>query len=283
MNIKELYAKLDEEYRQSNPPDFITHYNYVNHFKTLTNGLEISLNRNAVNKIHESKVLAKKINLLKLTKRGIQHEYKAILEDSDYALVCVSWISVKAYYLIFNLLLILKYLMTGNDDFSTSHSGILEDFKGYLRRNEIKFNKEEFNQLHPLKDLLNWKAQSGSNIIRGNVNPEQRLNQLLKKLALYKLEEYQRNQKIKNFRKKQYRIKKEQYVAKTDLNLCEFFYWYRIKANYRDLEFLGKEIKSEYYRDFYCVYHDLTKYYYLALKNLINGLSVIRLGKEILN
>ncbi len=64
--------------------------------------------------------------------------------------------------------------------------------------------------------------------------------------------------------------------------MCEFFYWYRIKSNYRDLEFLDKDIDDKQFRNFYKNYFELTISFYEALKKLINVLSKIRLDKEIL-
>ena len=66
------------------------------------------------------------------------------------------------------------------------------------------------------------------------------------------------------------------------MNLCEFFYWYRIKANYRDLEFLNKDISGYKFSEFYRNYFELTLTFFNTFKNLINALAKIRLGKIIL-
>jgi len=64
--------------------------------------------------------------------------------------------------------------------------------------------------------------------------------------------------------------------------MYEFFYWYRIKSNYRDLEFLDKDIDDGQFKDFYKNYFKLTISFYEALKKMINNLSKMRLSKEIL-
>lgn len=104
--MKINWKKIESEYELQNPPDFITHLNYVSCLNALSQGISISCSLSIKNKIYESKLLKKKTNLIKLTLKSINGEYKAIRESPDFAELCVSWISVKAYYLIFNLLLI---------------------------------------------------------------------------------------------------------------------------------------------------------------------------------
>lgn len=282
MKIQEYVPKYNKLYEEENPPDFVTHHNYVNYINSLADGIGLTSNLKISKRIKEHKGVVSKSRLVHLTLRGIEEEHKIIQDNPDYAAVCVSWISVKSYYLIYNSLLILKYLITGEESsFTSGHTNIINTFKDYLRRNELSFNKSEFNLLQQGKDIMSWRARSGANITRKNVDPEERLKQLMKKLMNYKLEDYQRIEKIKNFHTKENRLKKEAFLTNEDVNLCEFFYWYRIKANYRDLEFINKDIDAEQFKKYYCDYFELTQHYYCALKNLINKLSDIRLGKAI--
>ncbi len=61
------------------------------------------------------------------------------------------------------------------------------------------------------------------------------------------------------------RLKKE-FLENNTVSIYEFFYWYRIKSNYRDLEFLDKDIDDRQFRDFYKNYFELTVSFYEALK-----------------
>lgn len=274
-----MIIDLNEE----NHPDFITHLNYIGFLNSLSKDLSIRCNLNIEKQIANIPIIYKKVNLIKLTLRGIDGEYKIILKDPEYAVVCVSWISVKVYYLLYNLCLILKYLLTGNKTaFNSSHTGMLNDFKGYISRGELTFNVTEFNQLHPCHTILNWKSRSGSNIKFNNVDANERFLQIIKKLANYSLEEFKRVNNIRNLRSNKNKQLFNNVFATKQISICEFFYWYRIKANYRDLEYLNKNISDDKFSKFYSCYYELTSSFYKAFGALINDIAKIRLGNKIL-
>lgn len=285
INLSELIEKHNKQYLIDNPPDFITHLNYVSFINELSKGLTITHKCTITKQIPNISILDKKVNLIKLTLKGIDGEYKNILDNPEYAIVCVSWISVKAYYLLYNLCLILKYLMTGNkSSFNSGHLTMLEDFKGYISRGELEFNKLEFNKFYSCKELINWKSKSGSNIKLIEVDKEERFLQLVKKLAVYSLEEFKRTGNMKDFRSKENKKLLNNFLDTKKISICEFFYWYRIKANYRDLEYLNKDISDEKFKSFYCSYYELTKSFYEGFKDLINSIAKIRFanGEQIL-
>jgi hypothetical protein len=273
----------DEEYRQEHPPDFMTHLNYVSCVNAISEKISISCNLSLNKKINESKFLRKKINLIKLTTNSIRGEYNTILKNSDYAELCVSWISVKSYYLIFNLLLILDYLISGQESsFNSAHKQLLKRFKNYLDNKSLSFDKKFFNKNFPCYGIISIKCKVGSNIKVLDFDLKERIVQILKKLVCYKLEELQRDEKIKNFRTKKAKEGKKKFLNENTVNIFEFFYWYRIKANYRDLEFLNKDIGSDKFKEFYKNYYELTLTYLNAFKQLINQLAMVRLGRSIL-
>jgi hypothetical protein len=196
----------------------------------------------------------------------------------------VPWIAVKSYYLIFNLLLVLEYLIsTQESSFNVSHDGLLKKFKTRLKERQIVFNEDIFNTNFQCSKIGNLKFKPGSNLKTVGINlKKERVPQVFKKLVSYKIEDFQRKEKIKNFRSKKAREKKKEFLEKNTVNMCEFFYWYRIKSNYRDLEFLDKDIDDRQFKNFYKNYFELTISFYKALEKLINVLSKTRLGKEIL-
>ena len=118
------------------PPDFLTHLHYTKCVNMLARNLILTENLSIKNKIKkESKYLRKKMNLIKLTLKSIKGEYRTIIENPDFAELYVSWISVKSYYLIFNSLLILDYLITTQElSFNLSHEKAIERFKQYLTK-----------------------------------------------------------------------------------------------------------------------------------------------------
>jgi len=284
MNAIKWIKIKDKEYESGHPPDFMTHFHYVKCLNTVSNGLNVEYRLDIKNKIEkESKFLKKKLNLIKLIKRNLNEEYKTIERNPAFAEVCVPWIAVKSYYLMFNLLLVLDYLILCQEiSFNSTHDGLLKKFKNRLKKKEIVFNKKIFNTNFQCLNIVNFKIKSGSNLKIVDINLRERVLQVLKKLILYKIEDFQRKEKIKNFRTKKEREKKKEFLENNTVNMCEFFYWYRIKSNYRDLEFLDKDIDDKQFKDFYKNYFELTVSFYEALKKLINVLSKTRLEKEIL-
>lgn len=281
--MKINWQKIESEYETQNPPDFITHLNYVSCLNTLSRGISITCNLSIKTKINESKLLKKKINLIKLTLKSINGEYKMIQQSPDFAELCVSWISVKAYYLVFNLSLILEYLLSDQESaLNFSHKKLLRKFKERIGRKELFFNKKIFNANFQCLKIIKLRVKSGANIKIIGFNLKDRIVQIFRKLVFYKLEDFQREERIKNFRSEKNRLKKKEFLENNIVNLYEFFYWYRIKANYRDLEFLNKDISSYKFSEFYQNYFELTITFFNAFKNLINELAKIRLGKIIL-
>jgi len=275
--------KSTSNYEANHPPDFMTHLNYVSCSNSITEGLSVDCNVNLKQKVSESKNLAKKLNLIKLTWDSLNKEFEIILKNPDYAELCVPWVAVKAYYLLFNLLLIIKYLLTSSESsFISSHDRILKDMKEFIKKGDLCFNKSLVNNIYKAMEVQNFKFKSGDNIRTSTVDLEIRFQQILKKLLMYKIEDFQRKNNIKTFRKKKDKEAKNDFLKNSDINICEFFYWYRIKANYRDLEFLDKDISSDQFMDFYKKYFELTGNFYKAFSELINVLSTKRLGRKII-
>jgi len=260
-----------------NNEDFRTHSHYVAFFAKITKDLEIELLRNFRSKIQKSSdILDKKTTLVELTHKSLKQEYKIIEQNPGFAIVASSWVAVKAYYLFFNLFLIIKYLIQMDVGvFNSTHKAI----QSYLRKNigsDFKFNKKRINQVHNLEDILNWHSSPGDNL-KCDVGFEIRYYLLLKKLAKYRKKEFKRIRSIKRLAGEN----KKEFVGGGNINICEFFYIYRIKANYRDLEFLTKRISEEDLVDFYKNYFKLTENFYKALRKLINDVSKIRIKKEL--
>lgn len=155
--------------------------------------------------------------------------------------------------------------------------------KSRLEKKEVVFNKKIFNTNFQCSKIVSKKAKPGSNLKKiVNVDLKDRVMQVLNKLVSYKIEDIKRKGKFKNFRSKKAREEKKK-LLETDVNLVEFFYWYRIKSNYRDLEFLDKDIEEEQFKDFYKNYFELTCSFFEALMKMIKALSKTRLSEEIFN
>ena len=87
---------------------FDTHYNYSDCLKCLTNGTSLKFS----NKLSNIKLpdLDKKKNLINLTLKSLEDEYSIVQQDKDYSYASTSWLPVKTYYLLFNLMLTVEYI-----------------------------------------------------------------------------------------------------------------------------------------------------------------------------
>jgi hypothetical protein len=265
------------------PPDFITHWNYLRCLNHYAATLAIGCNLQITQPITKDAAVDKKVRLIHLTVESLHGEKAVIDTNVDFAELCVPWISVKSYYILFNQLLILEYLITANSGaLSASHKQVLQNFKRHLRTGDLAFNVPEFNVLHACNTIAKLKLPSGANVRIRSADFKELHDFLLKKLVAYKLDNYKRDNKIKNFRTKGARRQKTDFLNANDVTLSEFFYWYRIKANYRDMEFVDTAIEDDQFADYYKDYYNITMTFYGCLKDLINDLSRIRFGQAML-
>lgn len=258
--------------------DFKTHSNYVKHLSALTKNLTLNLIYRPNENLEESKYLKTKLKLIELTLENLKEEMNNIRTYPEYSIICVSWIPVKAYYLIFNLILLIAYLDSCDESNLkyASHVNAINYFKNLLNK-KIKFNLLDFNETYKADIISKFKVDKWDNI-RQNVSPETRKKEILKILLRYKIENFKFINKIKRLSGKT----KEKFLSSVTLNLIEFFYLYRIKANYRDMEFISKLIPVGDFFKFYENYYNLTLNVYNALSKTINDLSQIRFKKNLL-
>ncbi len=265
---------------QPMPFDFMTHLNYISCMKELSENLEITINFQIDSRSSFKKdSLDKKVRLIHLIKESLEEEYKKATRDRDFAKVCSMWVSVKAYYLIFNLLLITHTLVNSSEEnLNYTHAETINKFRNLLKENKINFNKKEFNLVSSCGDAISFNSQSGDTL-KQNVSPDLRAKSILKKLCKYKLDDFCRYKGIKNFKKKKNQIERDSFFKNSEISLFEFFYWYRIKTNYRDLAFLDQDVYEGDVVKFYENYYLLTINFFNAFKKLINNLSKKRLGE----
>lgn len=141
------------------------------------------------------------------------------------------------------------------------------------------FEPQEFNNTHSISEIDGWYIPRSENIKTVNVDPQIRYKQVIKKLSEYQKEEYKRQNKLNRLSGKEL----QKFKTTSSTNLCEFFYWYRIKANYRDMEFIDKGVPVGEFKEFYEDYFHLTLNFYGCLKTCINDIAKIRFGREIIN
>ncbi|MFA6016465.1 MAG: hypothetical protein WC744_00010 [Patescibacteria group bacterium] len=257
-------------------PSFLTHENYIEFIRMKSKNLEIKVSCNIRSKISESPLLKSKTRLSFLTMENLEKEMEIIEELKDYAVVCSSWIPVKSYYLFFNLSLILEYLISGDGNVlkQESHQGLLNKLKNRIISKELIFSESCFNQVYTAAEIDQWKFEPGNNL--RTVLQIDRDKQIVKKLLNYSKEEFRRRNKRTISGKN-----KSLFYNHTKISLIGFFYWYRIKVNYRDLEFLDSKVNESLFYEYYKNYYLASKRFYTAFVREINRLANIRFGKEL--
>jgi len=261
-------------------PAFTTHLNYASYLKNLSDNLKLKVKVKQLSQINKSDFLEKKVKLIRLIEENINEEYKKICNFKDYSQICVSWIPVKSYYLFFNLVLLLLYLIEGQEKwFIAHHDKIHIKLKEIIRENKLIFSKEDFNKIYLSRQILTWaKTPPGSNIRTTNQDATQLKKLIIQKLLDYKKQYFKQQRNIKRLCEP----KKTQFLNKTTISLWEFFYWYRIKVNYRDMTFIESSVSIEEFYEFYRNYYFLTKNFFKALKPTLNILAMQRIGENIL-
>ena len=235
-------------------PEFKTHLNYV------SNLAYISKNIGSVykNKVRVNTSLYKyktKENLFKLTAKSIADESKIVSLDSAYSKAVCSWIPVKSYYLCYNLMLTILYLITGDEkDFQKGHTQLIDIFNDKLCKGEIEFSQPLFNLVFDMS-ILDFKANSGFNISipKSQEDREKMYKLSIGKIAKYKRDEYKRKNKL-NIKKVHDKLKLEKYLnTKFKVSIFDFLYPMRIRSNYTDLDFIEdiNDIASSYYLNNY--------------------------------
>lgn len=259
-------------------PAFITHLNYLKCVNRLSTGLSISTvdPTNVVTTL--SPLVEKKKILANLTKDNLDSELAQIRNLHDYAQICISWVPVKSYYLFFNLVILLLYFKTGEESWLTaSHIDVQRKLKELIRSGDFTFSVGAFNTIYIPTNILSWTIPSGNNVTTVNLDYGLLEQQAIKKMFLYSQEEFKRRRSIKRLSGQQ----KQNFMNRTTINLSEFFYWYRIKANYRDMEFINSNVGITDFYTFYTEYYSLTVNFHGALTAEINRLSQLRFGRDV--
>jgi len=242
---------------------FDTHYNYSDCLEYLTKGISIKIlkNLNQASLIH----LDTKKNLIDLTLKSLEDEYNIVQQDNDYSYASTSWLPVKTYYLIFNLMLTVEYILQVQKSvFNYHHIKCIEEFTRKLEAKEIEFSEPLLNNVFD-RNILKHKEVSGANLSR-RIDIGRRYTMAIKKVAKYKFEEWKRKEKV-NLRSSTGKSKRENYLESFKISIFEFPYYMRIRSNYRDFAFIEGVSNSDTARYFNSYYNFALNLYH-ALNNL---------------
>lgn len=259
-----------------------THINYAEYMCHLSNKLVIK--SRAI--IHPANcVLVKTKELIRKKYRLIQYMYgklcaekEQISEKSDYSTICSCWIAPKSYYILFYQLCLIKTLLDSSNSISYEHANISRWVKNMIRVNNLNFSNDVFNSIYSYQDICSSVFPPGLNLKKyKNLNDNEIM--LRKLQLLHKLSE-------ECYEFKKYKYKGKKYIRKKVLrdetfSLFEFFYWYRIKSNYRDISFLYDNDDQEWHTEFYLFYFESTTNFFHAYDRLIRDLYFKRFTRHI--
>lgn len=246
-----------------------THLNYIHCLCVLTQNVKIQhfklLKKAAISNLNE------KQNLIVLTKKSLSDEYKIVQIDQDYSYASTSWLPIKSYYLIFNILLTIEYIIQVQKSvFRINHTKCVEEFTRKLRMKEIQFSEPILNQVFD-KSIINYKAKIGANL-SVNTNLEDMYKIAIRKIARYKVEDWKQKNRI-NIKRTTDKIKYQQYLSSFYVSIFDFIYMMRIRSNYRDFSFINEVTVGEtakYFRLYFAFTVNLFKALDGVKKDLVN-------------
>lgn len=146
-----------------------------------------------------------------------------------------------------------------------------------IKNSKLFFTIPEFNLVYDSNQVNSLRRVSGYNLT-DDFNNSEMLNFVFNKIAIYKLDYFKYHQKIKNFRSSINRQKKVNFMALKNISLLDYFYMYRIKTDYKDVSFLNSTNNYLLYDFYYTHSFNFSENIYLALKDLIDDLSLKRLN-----
>ncbi len=250
--------------------DFETHLKYVSLLAKLSKGVSVTCTLKP--KLNKSKLgsLKNKLQLIELTKKSIQDEYKIVQIDKEYSTASVLWLPIKTYYLAYHLLCITDYLITDNPhSLSEKHSKCIETFTKMLSDGTLKFSEALLNNVYD-KSILNFRTTSGEHL-RSSVNDETVYKLLMKKIAKEKIENFKVSNGILEVRTKKNKDKVEKFKNNLSVSIFDFFYLMRLRMNYRNFDFID-DIPSTNTKIYFEEYYKTAGHFYVACSNLKNKL-----------
>ena len=253
---------------------FRTHHNYIRSLRLLIEGSTLS--HSDVKRIVRAPIplLNTKKNLIELTKKSLNDEANIVRKDQDYSYASTSWLPVKTYYLLFNMMSTIEYLFTLDPwSFKIAHTTCSTRFTARLANGEISFSEPKLNLVYDRRILL-YHEPAGANLRSPSLQYPS-ISLPLKKIAQYKLEEWKRSRKISSFALKKHRVDKEAFLNRFRISVFDFPYYMRLRASYRDFAFI-EGVSSTHTAAYFDEYFAFSRCFYRALRGLRDQLVKAR-------
>lgn len=254
---------------------FKTHLNYVKCMVRLTNGLVINIHVAPTAPLDPDKIV-KFESLSRITKISIDGEKSSCDREREFAQVAAPWIPVKCYYYLYYLESILLYLLNSSETgFSHGgHTNVKGAILTLLKNGTLSLSGTDAASL---ATVVTWgtadsfRTTMGSTISANYHSTAACDNSLRGKIAEYIEIDWKYKKRILNYRTLIARTKKATELVPSELCLLDYFYWMRIKSNYRDVDFLDfdNNVNENDAYEYLTKYIKATDQYAAALNNAI--------------
>ena len=263
MQITETWPTVEER------NDYQTHLKYAHRLGLWASNLSISCTIQPALGSDGLKEVKNKGQLIEMTRKSLEDELAIVFADADYSSASVLWLPTKSYYLMYHLLSVIEYILTGDKGLLRfDHVQCLKKFAERLGSADFCFSHKPFNTIFD-KSILKFKSQSGE-ILRNNVSDKVVHALVMKKVATYKIENFLERKKIDRRNpkgKKDY----TKFVDGLDLTIIDFFYSMRIKSSYSDFRFVDG-VDADRTKIYFEKYYAITESFYQCFNNLKNDL-----------
>lgn len=225
---------------------FKTHLNYIKCLDKLFDNCELTINIMASGKL-DPKKLIKFQKLAEITQRSIDNEVSYMIQEPEYSQVVAPWLPVKCYYRLYYLESIFLYLLNGNEAVfkQGGHSAVRSGLHDALKGISITFKNIDLDSVIPIIDAINYKGTSGANVRNDFHESDECIKSIRKKISQYKEHNFKDRKTAKNYwMTSKGRQERKEFLTKNLITIIDYFYWMRIKANYKDVDFLDFEIIS---------------------------------------
>lgn len=251
-----------------------THFNYISCLASLTNGASMVCSINL--RRAQLPDLGVKDNLIDLTRRSLNDENAIVQIDKDYSYASTSWLPVKSYYFLFNILLKTQYILSlERASFGRSHTWCITEFTRKLESQEIQFSEVILNQVFDAS-ILRYRVAPGANLSTGTSRIDM-YKIALRKIANYKEEDWRRKNNI-NLRRPADRTRYQNYLQNNfKVSIFDFAYLMRIRSNYRDFAFI-EGVSTDDTKEYFESYFNFTMNLARILENMNITLANSRLN-----
>src|ERR1700674_4423599 len=167
--------------------DYTTHYTYVSRLNRLSRALVVTCTLTPKLRKSELQKAAGKLNLVELTWQSIKDELNIVDADEEYSTASVLWLPVKTYYLLYHVLSIIDFMMSGDlRSLTIKHGDFTDTFARRIQNRELILSEPRFNQVFD-QNIFGFKEVSGEHL-RNDASDELIYTLVMKQIATYKLE-----------------------------------------------------------------------------------------------